>query len=769
MNQMENKYSLFEAELRRNNDDTMVNYEAVESTLFSRIADAECLDELAVLKLDEVLSADTFGIIESKLFSQIIQYNEYDIPMNECIRAHSDLSQGQWDRLEAKIEALMHGCENLPTWELYVMAPEVLPTTGEWEILEDALFDRIGEISECELWEQAAHLDKMHIQDSLDTVEKILEERIRERESLENWEFVLKGEEVIPFAEWENIENNLFEKIESGSDQKPLTLNEQPFWHILNNYIFTLRTLKTTVTALLLVLIALGGYFSERLFQESVPTFVYQLQGNATEQVKTHTKIESREFNSVRGGSVSFVNEHGLVELQNGSNVHVDKLTRRHVRYKVGFGNDVSGSDIARGQVAFLVNPLKNNESFKVVTPDYEITVRGTYFKVEPDLGGKMVTRVLEGKVRISSTLFGDTILQAGQAIVYDIFTDSYRIQSGGAVVLRKDLEFVPDVTELKESRILSIKSNVSDAEVRIDGHYLGTAPLSIRQAPGVHHVRLGKTGYVMKDTSITIGDEDCKFTVALDEIKQEQLVAVIENKIPAVIKKEVVSPEVVASVLLGDTVPVQREEKSDFDSLYLLAQKIESRGKWKEAIGMYKKIFDNPDVSRLRKEDALFSIAKLHADNNENKAEARNVFMTYLAMYPNGSFAGETWLRLAELEFKANPDNAIQYYLKYFEMFPRHPRISELQNRVGVIYLQQKKYDDAISMFRQALASMISQSKSERANITSNLYRALEAKGDSKSADSIQRIYNWNYAKEKLNSSFKPHLSSVFLYISVL
>lgn len=750
MNQMENIYSLFEEELRRNTNDTRVNYEAVESFLFSRIADAESLDELALLKLDQVLSADTFGSIESKLFSQIIQYNEYDIPMNECIRTHCDLAQGQWDRLESKIEALMHGCENLPNWELYVKAPEVLPTTGEWEVLEDSLFDRIGDISECELWEQAAHLDKMHIQDSLDTVEKILDERITERDLLENWEFVLKSEEVIPFAKWENIENRLFEKIDSGSDQKPLTLYDQPFWHILNNYVFTLRTLKATVTGILLVLIALGGYFSEQLFPASVPTFVYQLQGNATEQVKLHDGITNKEFNSVQGGSVSLVNEHGLVELQNGSKMQVDKITKRDVRYKVGFASKVEGNDIARGQVAFLVNPLQNNESFKVVTPDYEISVKGTYFKVEPDLGGKMVTRVLEGKVRISSKLFGDTLLQAGQAIVYDIFTDSYRIQSGGAVVLRKDLELVPAVGDLKEFKVMSIKSNVGDAEVRIDGHYLGTAPLSIRQAPGVHHVRLGKAGYVMKDTSITIGTEDCEFTVALDEIRQEQSVPIIVNKAPVVSKKEAVSPEIVASVLLGDAEVVPKEEKADFDSLYSLAQKVESRGKWKDAIEMYQKIFDNPDVSRLRKEDALFSIAKLHADNNENKAEARNVFMTYLAMYPNGSFAGETWLRLAELEFKTNPDNAVQYYLKYFEMFPRHPRLSELQNRVGVIYLQQKKYDSAISMFRQALASMISQSKSERENITSNLFRALEAKGDNKSADSIQRIYNWNYSKEK-------------------
>lgn len=756
MNKMENKYSLFEAELRKNTDDSEVDYRAVESVLFLRIAAAEHLGELAMLKLDEVLSADTFGSIESKLFSQITQYNEYDVPMNECIRTHYDLPQGQWDRLESKIEASMHECENLPIWELYVKAPEIFPTEGEWETLEDLLFDRIRDISECEFWEQAARLDRMHIQDSLDTVEKILDERIRERESLENWELVLKSEKVIPFAKWENIENSLFDKISTDTDHKPLALNDQPFWNILNNYVFTLRTFKVAVTAMLLVFIALGGYFSERFISIPVPTVVYQLQGNATAQLDPNNEIKGKEFNSVQGGSVSLVNEHGLVELQNGSKVHIDKLTKRHVRYKVGFDNGVHGNDVARGQVAFFVNPLKDNESFNVVTPDYEISVKGTYFKVEPDLGGRMVTRVLEGKVRILSKIFGDTLLLAGQSIVYDIFTESYRIQSGGAVLLRKDLENVPDLDELKAYTIMSIKSNVDDAEVRIDGHYLGTTPLSVRQAPGVHHVRIGKNGYVMKDTSITVGISDYELTVALSEVQPSQTVTVVEkevNEAQVIIKKNTVSPETVASVLLGDSGDseiVQKEEKSDFDSLYSLAQKLEFRGKWKDAIEMYQKIFDNPDMSRLRKEDALFSIAKLRADNEENKAEAKNVFMTYLALYPNGSFAGETWLRLAELEFKTSPDNAIQYYLKYFEMFPRHPRISELQNRVGVIYLQQNKYDNAISMFRQALASMISQSTTERANITSNLYRALEAKGDSKSADSIQRLYNLNYTKDK-------------------
>jgi tetratricopeptide (TPR) repeat protein len=82
--------------------------------------------------------------------------------------------------------------------------------------------------------------------------------------------------------------------------------------------------------------------------------------------------------------------------------------------------------------------------------------------------------------------------------------------------------------------------------------------------------------------------------------------------------------------------------------------------------------------------------------------------------------------------------------------MFPHHPRISELQNRVGVIYLQQKKYDDAIFLFKQALSNMVSLSKDERENVTSNLHRALEAKGDRKSADTVLEQYILNFSGDK-------------------
>ena len=175
-------------------------------------------------------------------------------------------------------------------------------------------------------------------------------------------------------------------------------------------------------------------------------------------------------------------------------------------------------------------------------------------------------------------------------------------------------------------------------------------------------------------------------------------------------------------------------------EGIYLQAQKAELTGKWQAAIDLYQKVFDHQGTSILRREDALFSIGILKASHEHVLSGAKNVFLKYLALYPKGSFAPETWLRLAELEFKNDPEKAVQYYLKFFEMFPHHYRISELQNRVGGIYLQQKRYKEAAEMLQLALNGNGSIGSDDHKVIAENLHRALLLSGDSKSAETV-----WN------------------------
>jgi tetratricopeptide (TPR) repeat protein len=116
-------------------------------------------------------------------------------------------------------------------------------------------------------------------------------------------------------------------------------------------------------------------------------------------------------------------------------------------------------------------------------------------------------------------------------------------------------------------------------------------------------------------------------------------------------------------------------------------------------------------------------------ADHGADKTKAQEVFFNYLAMYPNGNFVGESWLRLAELEFGRDQDKAIDYYLKYFEKYPGHYRNAELQERVGLIYLQKKRYDDALGMFKSALSNIQGDDQGRKSKILANIYKTLKEK----------------------------------------
>ncbi|HEX7510988.1 MAG TPA: tetratricopeptide repeat protein, partial [Chitinivibrionales bacterium] len=162
----------------------------------------------------------------------------------------------------------------------------------------------------------------------------------------------------------------------------------------------------------------------------------------------------------------------------------------------------------------------------------------------------------------------------------------------------------------------------------------------------------------------------------------------------------------------------------------FSIAERVEAKN-WQKAEELYKRIADNPLAPRLKREAALFSIGKLEAEYAPQKAMAKDAFLNYLAMYPAGNFVGESWLRLAELEFGSDQDKAVEYYLRYFEHYPQHSRISELQYRVGLIYLQKKKYDEAIGMFKLALANFQNDNTIDKGKIQTSLYKALKEKDD--------------------------------------
>jgi hypothetical protein len=326
---------------------------------------------------------------------------------------------------------------------------------------------------------------------------------------------------------------------------------------------------------------------------------------------------------------------------------------------------------------------------------------------------------------------------------------DSYYSTSDGTIVPRQEIEQFPDIHDLGDYQQVYITTSVPNAGIRIDGRYVGMSPIIILEPQGYHAVSVEKNGYVVRDTSIMLGaGQPGMCAIDLKEIKVEKFSGRAPDSIKSVVAPV---PKAAARPLISKPValipaPVPDDSGKGY---FQKAERIESSD-WREALALYEKVFNNHVAPHLRREVAYFSIAKLLADHGADKAKAKEGFFNYLAMYPTGNFVGESWLRLAELEFEYDQDKAVEYYLKYFDKYPRHYRIAELQQRVGLIYLQRKKYDDAIGMFKLALSNIQGDEQGAKSKILANIYKTLREKESAQQARA-------NRSDNITNSGHKP------------
>jgi len=568
----------------------------------------------------------------------------------------------------------------------------------------------------------------------LHRIESRLDERIDRAQRLRPWEQIIKAEEVLPLGRWEAIEENLFARIEQH--RKLDLIAPAHTWLGLGLF----RSMPVRLAAGLALAAAASFWAWKSLGRPAVAleTLVYQAQGATASEIATafphgrpdlhgRADIQSRD-----DGAMTLVNQRGFVEMHNGSRLQIEEADQKKIRYRVAFAGH---GHAARGNVTFFVSKRKGGEKYQVATPDYRIDVVGTYFRVRPDLGGRVATSVLEGKVKIHSEAYGDFEVAAGQSLVYDEATERYRVQDGGASVRREDIETVPGVDELSHYGVVTVTSNEPGAEVRVDDRFKGATPLVVLLPPGRHALQLSKDGHPTLDTAVTVSFGGThRLALALPEAPR-----------PSVAKtRQAAAPSAPAPAAAPTPQPVQAAPSQDVeaDLIYRKADQIQSAD-WQAAIQLYRQVIDNPVAPPLRKDAALFSVARLRAEHEKDKTQAREDFLRYLAMYPDGAFAGESWLRLAELEVGRNQGKAIEYYLRSMEKMPHHPRLSEMQHRVGLLYLQNKRYDEAIAMFRQSLGNILYANEGEKHKIYQSLYRALVAKGDNLAAGEIAKEYH--------------------------
>lgn len=623
---------------------------------------------------------------------------------------------------------------------LGVIKADKTPPAAFWDKVESNLFARIQThreyeqpVNDCIAGPVVPSGMELH------RIESRLEERIRMASRLEPWERYLKADVHLPLGRWEALEEKLDTRIER---HRKLDLVAPPsLW--LNLGLFLHRPAPRVVASLLLAVVALfGGLTVYNRMTPALETLVYQAQGSSVDELESAmaqgrpSMRGSSAIESQDDGAMILVNKRGFVEMRNGSRLKIEEADAKKLRYRVGFAGH---GRTARGNVTFFVNRRTSREKYLVSTSDYRIEVTGTYFRVQPELGGRVSTSVLEGKVKIHSEAFGDFEVGAGQSLVYDAASGRYQVRDGGASIRREDIDTVPSMDELSRFGVLTVTSDVPGAEVRIDGHYKGATPLVVLIPPGRHLLQLSKEGHAVLDTSLDIAyGASHRLALALSPLP----VPVVGETEP--VKHAVRKPSKIAvgrEAVAPTPLPPDLSRSEEADLIYRKADEIQARD-WQVAINLYRRVLENPASKPLRKEAAYFSIARLRAENEREKTQAKEDFLSYLALYPDGAFSGESWLRLAELEVGRDREKAIGYYLRSIEKLPRHPRLSELQHRVGLLYLQGGNYDEAVAMFRLSLGNILYANETEKRKIYQSLYRALVAKGDLQSASMIAKEY---------------------------
>jgi hypothetical protein len=703
----------------------------------------EALD--ALLRREIEPGPEAWDRMEQSLMSRIRDRREYEEPIDEVIADGEDLPSRHWQRLEARLEDRIRAAGVTPEWERMLMADEQ-PPLGRWEAMETALSVRMQDTAKREGWENLLCAEEAPSAGSLESIASKLDSRIAAASILPAWEQTLKAELFPAPGRWEAMEQGLDARIERH--QKLEALSARPFWLSLGLYMN--RPLARAAAGLVIGAgLALGAwrFWQERL--SPIDTYIYQAQGSSAGDLEaTLAKgvpalkpaiaglgSEDPSIQAKEDGALVVVNRRGFVDIRNGSRLEIREASRRKVHYRVAF----SGRGGAAGNATFFVNKAGKGERFLVSTPDYRIEVMGTYFRVDPGLDGRFSTTVLEGQVRIRDEDGGVRILEAGQTLIYDPALDRYRVQDGGRIVPRSAIEPLPGVEELGASGILSLASEANQAEVRIDGRYRGLTPLVVLVPPGAHALRLTKDGHAPFDTIITVAEGATRRLAArltpLDSLSTAPLAAIRPEQAAPKRGPAEPSDRDGGAPVSPEAIPLP--DPGEAARLLHMADQIQARD-WNAAIALYTRILEHPGATAMRKEAAQFSIARLRADNEADKSQAKEDFLRYLALHPDGAFAGESWLRLAELEVGRDPDKAIEYYLRCIAKFPRHHRLSELQHRLGLLYLQNRRYDEAVSMFRQSLGNVLYNSGGERRRIHSSLYRAFVEKGDLEAARRI-------------------------------
>jgi hypothetical protein len=482
----------------------------------------------------------------------------------------------------------------------------------------------------------------------------------------------------------ERLEQRIFERVDEVVDKKLQTRFVWPLFPVL----FSGRTAKSATFAIVTLLAVVGVFIGRANFSDSpLSTLITQAYGSAYRDDLMVSVKDGTTFACENDGSLTLVNKAGSVAIHDAIALTLDKASERTVKYRIAAASPAKKT-MSAGSVDFSVTKRSKRQRFVVETPYFDIHVVGTRFTVAQERSNEYRTTVTEGTVRISSRLFGDTALTAGQTLTY--------------IPGRNELSIASDATATGEGRQSDSASNrvkcrllvVSDpvrAAVFIDNEVAGVTPFAAVLPSGSYAISVRSNGRSPVDTLVELKTASLDLRLTLH---QEPL----ETAPHAVSGTRSTRPrhEIPATEKNRETIESAKRALGD-------AQLLESRN-WKKAWVGYSRLALSMETPPLYRETALFSLSRLTADKMCDTAAAIRDFSRYLVLYPRGMFAGEAFLRLSELELTRNPASAVDYFQRFLSTSPDHPRRADVAYRMGLLLQQHNEYSEAIRMFTIAL-----------------------------------------------------------------
>ena len=111
-------------------------------------------------------------------------------------------------------------------------------------------------------------------------------------------------------------------------------------------------------------------------------------------------------------------------------------------------------------------------------------------------------------------------ILKLGKSYKYQAIAPGYETKEGSIVITSfDDKDYSINLTKL-EPATLSVRSNVSDASVYLDGKYVGQTPIDNKETlSGVHTIKVKKSGYYSESKTLRLsaGDNYERFVLTKD------------------------------------------------------------------------------------------------------------------------------------------------------------------------------------------------------------------------------------------------------------